>query len=78
MKLEGFDPATGKLTWKVPVGGPADLLLRNVANADAHRIVVTTSRPPACTRSRRQAGTTVGNTFIWAGKDALEAVVANP
>ncbi len=134
VKLEGFDPSTGKLTWKVPVGGLVDLLLGNVAIADAHRIVVTTRqgqkrlldlrsgataspagtglwcahanfftiRPPkglpaervgsslftscdagmhpvsAMGRPPAVAGATVGNTFIWAGKDALEAVVANP
>lgn len=38
--LEGFEPANGKVTWRLPVGGLADLVFGNVAIRDANHLVV--------------------------------------
>jgi len=40
--IEGFDPATGRINWRVPVTDMANLLTGNVAIADSHHLVVTT------------------------------------
>jgi hypothetical protein len=42
--IEGFDTTTGKITWQQQVGDIANLLVGNVAIADASHIAVTTPR----------------------------------
>jgi outer membrane protein assembly factor BamB len=44
LTLEGFNPASGKITWRLPVGGLADLLLGNVAIKDSNHLVVTSKQ----------------------------------
>jgi hypothetical protein len=42
--LEGFHPATGAITWRLPVRGVADLLLGNVAITDKSHLLVTSQQ----------------------------------
>ena len=41
LTLQGFDPATGQITWHQEVGGLTDLLLGNVAVKDVNHVLVT-------------------------------------
>jgi hypothetical protein len=38
--LEGFVPATGKITWRVPIGHLAPLLMGNIEVKDEHHVLV--------------------------------------
>lgn len=42
LTLEGFDPATGRITWRLPAGHIADLMRGDVAIGDAHHLLVST------------------------------------
>ena len=68
--LEGFDPPTGKITWRLAVGGLAELLLGNIAIKDAHHVVVTSLQGRKLILDLRSGATTAPATgeVFWCAR----------